>query len=202
MVVPWCRKNAHRHRLPSSRLVPAALSSLGQSHCHLHAQATTMNPYETDPTLIPSTDSYADLPAYGRYKPKDEDFRPDPKHFMSTSAESLEYWSSVLDLCVESHIIVPGYEGGRDVFALGSVIVKSAHRDPDRDARRASRDHGMSDANEVAAVRLVREKLPEVRVPIIYFSGEVSALISYSSYLAAVKSSTKADTLALEAPRL
>ncbi|KAK3903118.1 hypothetical protein C8A05DRAFT_33155 [Staphylotrichum tortipilum] len=67
-----------------------------------------MHPYETDQARIPSTDTYADIPAYGRYKPQDDDFRPEPKHFMSTSAETLKYWPSVLDMCDESHIIVEG----------------------------------------------------------------------------------------------
>lgn len=132
-----------------------------------------MNPYETDPALIPVTDPYADVPAYGRYRHREDDFRPDPKHFMSTSTESLEYWSSVLDLCNESSRMVEGYEGGRDVFALGSVVIKSSHLNPERQGRRASRDHSYSDANEVAATRLVKEMLPDVRVPQIYFAGKV-----------------------------
>jgi len=62
-----------------------------------------------------------------------------------------------------------------------SVIIKSTHRNPEREGRRAERDRGLSDANEVAVNRLVSEELSDVRVPMIYFSGEV---FSRSSYLA------------------
>jgi hypothetical protein len=134
-----------------------------------------MSPYETDPALIPETDPYVgEAPGFGRYGPREDDFRPNPEHFLSGSAESLAYWSSVLDMCNESNRIVEGYEGGRDVFAVGGIVVKSAHLQPERQGRRAARDYSFSDANEVAAISLVRELAPDLRVPQIYFSGKAS----------------------------
>ncbi len=59
--------------------------------------------------------------------PKPDDFRVHLQHANSQSADSLQYWASLVDLCREPVRIYPADEGGRDVFALGSVIVKSSH---------------------------------------------------------------------------
>ncbi len=82
-----------------------------------------MNPYESSPDNIPTTDIYADVPLYGRYFPRPNDFQVDPQYVGSQSSDALQYWSSVMSLCTESVRIYPADEGGRDVFALGSVIV-------------------------------------------------------------------------------
>ena len=42
-----------------------------------------MNPYETNPDHIPSTDLYADVLLYGRYTPKPDDFRVDQQHIIT-----------------------------------------------------------------------------------------------------------------------
>lgn len=86
-----------------------------------------MNPYASNPSDIPATDQYADLPLYGRYLPRQDDFQVDLQHMNSASAASLKYWASVVELCNESIQIYPADEGFRDVFALGSVVVKSSH---------------------------------------------------------------------------
>ncbi|KAJ8132175.1 hypothetical protein O1611_g1447 [Lasiodiplodia mahajangana] len=86
-----------------------------------------MNPYEANPDKIPSTDRFADVPLNGRYFPQPTDFRPEEKHINSATSESLEYWSTVLTQCAELTRLYESDEGGRDVFALGSVIVKSSH---------------------------------------------------------------------------
>ncbi|PLN83310.1 hypothetical protein BDW42DRAFT_67440 [Aspergillus taichungensis] len=83
-----------------------------------------MNPYVTDPQQIPVSDLYADVPLYGRYTPHPNDFRVNPQYVNSQSAEAERYWHSVLALCNDSVRIYPADEGGRDVFALGSIIVK------------------------------------------------------------------------------
>lgn len=104
-----------------------------------------MNPYETDPKKISATDMYADVIFYGRYCPKPDDFRVDSQHINSQSTESLRYWASVIELCTEEDQIYPADEGGRDVFALGTVIVKSSHlHDPTIDEI----DFSYADANE------------------------------------------------------
>ena len=132
-----------------------------------------MNPYESDPEKIPSTDRYADVPLHGRYRPLPTDFQPDVKHVNSTTPESLEYWSSVLAQCTELNRIYENDEGGRDVFALGGVIVKSSHWKGSPEGRRSDRDYSYADANEVEAIRLAREVLYDIKVPRVYFADKV-----------------------------
>jgi hypothetical protein len=128
-----------------------------------------MNPYTSDPAAIPANDKYADVPGYGRYCPQPDDFRVDHQHADFSSPDSLRYWASVVALCTESNQIYPADEGGRDVFALGSVIVKSSHLHEE-----AEMDYSYADANEVQAISLAKSVLKgNTRVPNIYFSGKV-----------------------------
>ena len=132
-----------------------------------------MNPYEADPAKIPTTDLYADIPFYGRYYPKPDDFRVDPQHVNSPATDSLEYWASVVRLCTEENRIYPADDGGRDVFALGSVIVKSSHLHAREGAAYPEIDFSYADANEIEAITLAKTVLGEIKVPEIYFSGKV-----------------------------
>ncbi|KAI0197672.1 hypothetical protein F4808DRAFT_291892 [Astrocystis sublimbata] len=132
-----------------------------------------MNPYEANPAKIPANDRYSDVPLYGRYLPASDDFQPDLKHTNSVSEESLKYRASVLDLCNTSNRIYEGLEGARDVFAVGSVIIKSSHLHAQLGGRRASRDFSYADANEVKATALARAVLEDVKVPIIYFASKI-----------------------------
>lgn len=131
----------------------------------------TMNPYTTEPEHIPSTDLYADVPLYGRYRPKPGDFCVKPEHIGSQSSDATQYWESVVSLCDESTRIYPADEGGRDVFALGSVIVKSSHLHDTPEI-----DYSFADANEVEAISIAKNVLGNIRVPKIYFAGKVMIL--------------------------
>jgi hypothetical protein len=93
----------------------------------------------------------------------------------------MQYWESVVDLCDESVRIYPADEGGRDVFALGSVIVKSSHLHKKREI-----DYSFADANEIRAITIAKDILGDIRVPEIYFAGKVFTLwllYSYFKYL-------------------
>ncbi|KAJ5950952.1 uncharacterized protein N7479_009365 [Penicillium vulpinum] len=134
-----------------------------------------MNPYITDPNQIPPSDLYADLPLYGRYSPKPDDFRIDMKYVNSQSPNSLQYWASVLDLCNESVRIYPGEEaGGRDVFAVGSIIIKSSHLHMQESADYSEIGYLYADVNEVQAITIAKNVLKHVKVPDIYFSGKIN----------------------------
>lgn len=133
-----------------------------------------MNQYEADPSKIPESDRYADIPLYGRYLPIPDDFQPNPAHINSVTEESLQYWASVLDLCNAFNRIYEGLEGARDVFALGSVIVKSSHLHAQLQGRRANRDFAYADANEVEATALARTVVGNVQVPTIYFANKLN----------------------------
>ena len=141
-----------------------------------------MNPYESDPDKIPSTDRYADVPLYGRYYPRSTDFKPDAKHINRTTPESLDYWSTVLAQCTEANRIYENDEGGRDVFALGSVIIKSSHLKGTLEGRRSHRDYSYADANEVEAIGLAKEILGDIKVPQVYFASKVPSTTPCSLY--------------------
>ncbi|GAB1319677.1 hypothetical protein MFIFM68171_09887 [Madurella fahalii] len=117
-----------------------------------------MNPYEANPEKIPSEDRYADVPFYGCYCPTAGDFQPDPAH------------------CDRANRIYENQDGGRDVFALGRVIVKSRHLHPEQEGRRSTRNYSLADENEVAATAPVRQPLGQlgIRVPQIYFAGKIN----------------------------
>lgn len=131
------------------------------------------NPYEADPDKIPPTDIYADVPFYGRYYPKPDDFRVDLQHVNSQTTDSLRYWASVVSLCTEEIRIYPADDGGRDVFALGSVIVKSSHLHTRQGTQCTEIDFSYADTNELRAIALAKAVLKDVKVPEIYFAGKV-----------------------------
>ncbi|KAJ6008673.1 hypothetical protein N7522_003689 [Penicillium canescens] len=135
-----------------------------------------MNPYVTNPDDIPPFDLYADLPLYGRYHPQPYDFHINCQHISSQSIESLNYWASVVDLCNESVRIYPAEEGARDVFALGSIIIKSSHLHTQGSAKYTKTDYSYADANEVRAIAIAKNVLNgvKVRVPEIYFAGKIN----------------------------
>ena len=131
-----------------------------------------MDPYEADPSKIPSTDLYGDIPHFGRYLPRPNDFKPDAQYIQSTTPEAIAYWTSVLGKCTPEERIYENETGGRDVFALGGVIVKSSHLKDE-----PGRDYTLADANEVAAITLARTVLGSIRTPDIYFAGKVYNLL-------------------------
>ncbi|KAM7201306.1 hypothetical protein V8F33_003406 [Rhypophila sp. PSN 637] len=140
------------------------------------------DPYIANPDEIPKTDRYADVPFYGRYLAKPDDFRIDRQHVHSQSPAALQYWASVLDRCDESVRIYPADEGGRDVFALGSIIVKSSHLHSPGESQHVQVDYSYADANEIEAIALAKKVLKDFRVPEIYFAGKVHLLLSSCPY--------------------
>lgn len=126
------------------------------------------NPYEADPAKLPASDRYVNKPHYGRYLPHPDDFKPAAEHINSTTPESISYWSNVLSQCNESHWIYENIRTGRDVFAYGSLIIKSSHL-----KKRGGPDCALVDANEVAATNLVKANCSKIRVPRIYFADKV-----------------------------
>ncbi|EEQ28121.1 Set1 complex component spp1 [Microsporum canis CBS 113480] len=117
-------------------------------------------------TTSAAPDSQTSLPSH-RLSSVD-DFCPDSRHIMSTSPESIKYWEGVLDRCnSETRINVPRI-GKRDIFMVGNVIVKSDHLDPGGGTGRH-----LIDANEDAAVKLVRNAIPEIQLPQTYFSSKI-----------------------------
>lgn len=139
----------------------------------MSSKTRMMNPYLANPDDIPSGDRYAEVPFYGRYFPKAQDFRVDPEHINSNSEDSLRYWSSVLAQCTEAIQIYPADDYGRDVFALGTVIIKSGHLH-----EHAEIDYTYADDNEVQAIAIAKDSLKGVAVPNVFFAGKVGLLFS------------------------
>ncbi|OTB19028.1 hypothetical protein K445DRAFT_382086 [Daldinia sp. EC12] len=115
-----------------------------------------------------------DVPLYGRYSPRPTDFKPDAKHINSTTPESLNYWTTVLAQCTEHNRIYENDEDGRNVFALGSVIIKSSHLKANPEGRRIHRDYSYADANEVEAIHLTKKILGNIKVPQVYFASKTN----------------------------
>jgi hypothetical protein len=91
----------------------------------------------------------------------------------STTTDSISYWSKVLEKCTASNRIYENQDGGRDVFALGSVIIKSSHLKITLEGRRSHRDYSYADANELKAIALAKKVLDGVKVPRAYFAAKV-----------------------------
>lgn len=116
------------------------------------------SPYEADPAKIPTNEMYADVLVDGRYYPKNDDFRVDFQHVNSQTIDSLRYWALVVRLCTEEIWIYPADEGGRDGFALGSVIVKSNYLHAREGTQCTEIDYTYADANEIIANASLSEK--------------------------------------------
>ncbi|KAL6907183.1 kinase-like domain-containing protein [Trichoderma evansii] len=129
-----------------------------------------MDPYVTEAGKIPPTDLYYDFPLYGRYNPSPQDFKPLEKYCNSNTQEALQYWTEVLGKCDSTCYVYQNPFGGRDVFALGRIIVKSCHLGSGDVGSESSRDYSIADKNEVAAIQLVPNTIP---VPRILFSGKL-----------------------------
>ena len=112
-----------------------------------------------------------------------DDFHVDLQHANSQSVAALQYWASVVDRCDESVRIYLADEGGRDVFALGSVIIKSSHLHNPSNSQRIEIDYSYADANEIQAFAIAKNILKDVRVPEIYFAGKILMLSPPSFFI-------------------
>ncbi|KAG6054061.1 hypothetical protein E4U17_004114 [Claviceps sp. LM77 group G4] len=81
---------------------------------------------------------------------------PSPAMLCNTGHQFLSaatsHWSVRLD---------PAFEGGRDVFALGTIVVDSSHLHNPGQSPPAERDYSYADANEVQAIAIARSILKD-----------------------------------------
>ncbi|KAI1136792.1 hypothetical protein F5Y05DRAFT_104355 [Hypoxylon sp. FL0543] len=130
-----------------------------------------MNPYETDHSKIPREDPYVGS-TYGRYKPSPGDFVPDPPSGPSRDQDVIRYWERVIrEKCTEANRMY-SVEGWRDVFGLGTVIVKSSHLS----AKPLDEDFATRDANHREATLTVGYFLARsnYQVPNVLFQGKIN----------------------------
>ncbi|KAL1955324.1 hypothetical protein VTO42DRAFT_8664 [Malbranchea cinnamomea] len=99
-----------------------------------------------------------------RTLPADDDFVPDIARInLNDTTHSRHYWEEVLGLCNDETRLNVRAPGKRDVFALGSVIVKSDHQAPE-----ATGDYSAMDENECVAVKIVASALQDIQLPQCY----------------------------------
>ncbi|KAF3491730.1 Set1 complex component spp1 [Arthroderma uncinatum] len=132
-----------------------------------NATFNAMEHYTSDSAPVDAASS-SQAPSLGHQAPGPGDVRPDARYIMSTDPESIKYWEAALDRCnSETRINTPRI-GGRDTFVLGSVVVKSDHLDPS-----GGSGYHMIDANEDAAIKLVRDTIADIQLPQTYFSAKI-----------------------------
>jgi hypothetical protein len=104
--------------------------------------------------------------------PASNDFRPLSEYYNSYTPESLEYWEKALERCELTCHVYQNPFGGRNIFALGSIITKSGHLRTENHASgsESTRDYSIADANEAAAIQLVPKT---IITPRIIFAGKV-----------------------------
>ncbi|PYI10425.1 hypothetical protein BO78DRAFT_220921 [Aspergillus sclerotiicarbonarius CBS 121057] len=131
-----------------------------------------INPYETNPDLLPNDDLFlARSVNYGRYAPRDTDFKPRHDHWCEPDPEVTSYWEGVVkELCTAENSL--NVSGNREVFAAGSVIVR-VDREPAIGT--AAEKYSCANANELSAARKAEDTLKEmnIAVPVIYFCGTI-----------------------------
>lgn len=135
-----------------------------------HVKGTSPNPYETDATRISKDDPYISRsPQYGRYAPRDDDFKPRYDRWYQSESEVNAYWEEVVKKsCVqENSLNVPGT---RDAFATGSVVIRV---DQESVEGSSVERYSYANANELSSARKAEDALKEfgVAVPVVYFCG-------------------------------
>ncbi|GES58588.1 putative PHD transcription factor [Aspergillus terreus] len=133
---------------------------------------TATNPYETAAELIPKDDPFLQQnPQYGRYAPRDADFKPRYHRWWQADADAFAYWEGVVkSSCTPENSL--NVSGAREAYATGSIII---HVDHDRDMSDVGDKYSYVNANELSAARKAEEPLKElgIAVPLIYFCGTI-----------------------------
>ena len=130
------------------------------------------NPYETDATRIPKGDPYISRsPQYGRYGPRDDDFKPRYDRWYQSEPEVNAYWEEVVrKTCVEENSL--NDPGTQNAFTNGSVVIRVDEEGVDDSS---AERYSYVNANEISSARKVEDALKEigVAVPMIYFCGTI-----------------------------
>ncbi|KAE8146359.1 hypothetical protein BDV25DRAFT_162651 [Aspergillus avenaceus] len=151
------------------RSAAASASSQGAAS---NGDTPTVNPYETNPELIPTDDPFLkQSPQYGRYAPRDDDFKPLHGQWWQSDPERISYWETIVKENTEPDNSL-NVSGGRQAFAVGSVIIRV---DDDDVSEEAAERYSCANANELSAAKKAEDALKalEVAVPVVMFCGVV-----------------------------
>ncbi|OAL75138.1 hypothetical protein A7D00_0736 [Trichophyton violaceum] len=166
VTLPAIRAVEAIHSLPSLSTITSAVPEMqntsdiaGTPH---QRESMTSNAVEDN------TSAAAPIAAQRLVPSAAENFCPDARHILSSSPESIKYWEAILDRCNTSTRITKPHIGQRDVFVVGNITIKSDHLDPG-----GGSGYHLLDANEVAAVKLVKDAIPDIQVPQTYFNSKI-----------------------------
>ncbi|BCR85743.1 putative PHD transcription factor [Aspergillus chevalieri] len=130
------------------------------------------NPYETDATRIPKDDPYISRsPQYGRYAPRDDDFKPRYDRWYQSEPEVNAYWEEVVrKTCIQGNSL--NDPRTQDAFVTGSVVIRVDEESVDDSS---AEKYSYVNANEISSARKAEDALKEigVAVPVVYFCGVV-----------------------------
>ncbi|KAB8216653.1 hypothetical protein BDV33DRAFT_151139 [Aspergillus novoparasiticus] len=134
--------------------------------------ATAISPYETNPDNIPQDDPFLkQSPHYGRYAPRDDDFKPRYDHWWQSDPDAISHWENIVkeNLSPENSL---NLQEGRQAHSVGSVIIRV---DKDDVADTTAERYSCANANELSAARKAEDALKalDITVPVIHFCGTV-----------------------------
>lgn len=134
--------------------------------------AMPASPYETNPSLLPKDDPYLARSAhYGRYGPRNDDFKPTYDRWYQSEPDAVSYWEGIVrKFCTEENSLnVPN---SREAFAAGGVIIRVDRESVDGEA---AERYSCINANELSSSRKAEDALKEigVAVPVILFCGTI-----------------------------
>ncbi|GMF68822.1 unnamed protein product [Aspergillus oryzae] len=134
--------------------------------------ATAISPYETNPDNIPQDDPFLkQSPHYGRYAPRDDDFKPRYDHWWQSDPDAISHWENIVkeNLSPENSL---NLQEGRQAYSVGSVIIRV---DKDDVVDTTAERYSCANANELSAARKAEDALKalDITVPVIHFCGTV-----------------------------
>ena len=150
---------------------PLEYSHVNGSATSANAQSAAMNPFETNPDLIPKDDPCLLRSAhYGRYSPRDDDFKPRYGGWYQSEPEAISYWEDIVrKSCTEENSL--NVSGSRTAYAVGNVLIRVDQNNADN----ATERYASLNANELCSARKAQDVLKEfgVAVPVIHFCGTI-----------------------------
>ncbi|KAE8355195.1 hypothetical protein BDV28DRAFT_55879 [Aspergillus coremiiformis] len=153
---------------------PVKSAGVSQGNASNGNDTTAINPYETNPENIQQDDPFLkQSPHYGRYSPRDDDFKPRYDHWWQSDPDAISYWEQIVrdTWTPENSLNLPD---GRQAYAAGGIIIRV---DNDDVVEATAEKYSCANANELSASRKAEDVLRtlNVTVPVIHFCGTIDA---------------------------
>ncbi|GAB1194558.1 hypothetical protein APSETT444_003804 [Aspergillus pseudonomiae] len=147
-------------------------TGVSQAHGPNGDNTTAISPYETNPDNIPQDDPFLkQSPHYGRYAPRDDDFRPRYDHWWQSDPDAVSHWEGIVKENLSSENSM-NLQEDRQAYSVGSVTIRV---DKDDVVDTTAERYSCANANELSAARKAEDALRalDVAVPVIHFCGTV-----------------------------